>query len=134
MSRSRRLHADAVGCGHIVPEASEPAAWAGPLKTMNKHNKALCLRSKMKENIVKMNNQTAVFSRPHSTGGWIRLLLQAVLDAHEKRAQNRAVNKAIRELSQLDDHILKDMGLSRSSIGEAVRERAENERRGHYGW
>jgi uncharacterized protein YjiS (DUF1127 family) len=83
---------------------------------------------------MKVNTKMIDLPRSLSTGGWLGRLLEAVLDAQERRIQNRAIKRSIRELSQLDDHILKDMGLSRNSIGSAVRERIEAERRGRFGW
>lgn len=83
---------------------------------------------------MKMNVKTTELSRSLSIAGWVSRFLEAILDAHERHAQNRAIKKAIRELSQLDDHTLRDMGLSRNSLASAVRERAEAERRGRFGW
>lgn len=89
----------------------------------------------MKDKIMKMNNLSAELSRSrHTISDWIRHLLEVAFDGHGRRAEKRAIKRAIRELSQLDDHILKDMGLSRNTIGSAVRERAEAERRGRFGW
>jgi uncharacterized protein YjiS (DUF1127 family) len=85
-------------------------------------------------NIMKMNAKMTDLPRSLSSGGWTSRLIEAILDAHERRAQGREIRKSIRELSQLDDHILKDMGMSRNSIESAVRERIEAERRGRYGW
>ena len=83
---------------------------------------------------MKVNVKVIDSPRSLATGGWMRRFLEAVLDAQDRRTQNRAIKRSIRELSQLDDHILKELGLSRHSIASAVRERAEAERQDRFGW
>lgn len=84
---------------------------------------------------MKANAKMIVSPRSLATGGWFSRLLEAVLDAQERRAEERAIRRSIRNSSsRLDDHILKDMGLSRNSIASAVRARVEAERHGRFGW
>jgi uncharacterized protein YjiS (DUF1127 family) len=67
-------------------------------------------------------------------GSWARRFLDALREAREKRAEDRAIEKEVRDLSQLDDHILRDMGMTRDTVRVRVRDRRQAERRERFGW
>lgn len=72
--------------------------------------------------------------RSLEASGWIARCLMAVLDASERLASAKRLNKAVRDLSLLDDAALEDLGLTRASLKASVYERAESERNNRYGW
>ena len=50
-----------------------------------------------------------------------QVLLQKLIDNREKRKQNKADKLALNQLIQLDDALLKDMGISRSELDQVRR-------------
>lgn len=65
---------------------------------------------------------------------WMKRFLDALVDAHERHLENRAISKEVRALSKLDDHMLRDLGMSRGMIRTAVRDRRLAERNRRFGW
>jgi uncharacterized protein YjiS (DUF1127 family) len=65
---------------------------------------------------------------------WVQTCLDALWARREARAERRAIDREVRELSKLEDHLLRDLGLSRDRLRTQVRDRRQAERRERFGW
>ena len=78
---------------HDIPMSRSPAAGAGsPLRTAASHR--------------------------HPAGAW---LVRTVAGLAAAVARELRVRRAVRELAMMDEHMLKDIGITRAEIGRAVR-------------